>query len=100
MIKTKYTPNKKATIALAAIRGEKISSLSSENKIHPNVIVKWKNIVENEIENLFVDKRKKENKSKDILIDELYRIIGQRETEISWLKKKYKLNLPREIIPD
>lgn len=94
----KYTSKKKASIALAAIRGEKISKLSGDYQIHPNVITKWKKLVENEIENLFVDKRKKENKDKDLMIDELYKIIGQREVEISWLKKKYKLELPREIV--
>jgi transposase-like protein len=95
----KYTSKKKASIALAAIRGEKISKLSSDYQIHPNVIMKWKKIVESGIESIFLDRRKKENKSKDVLIDELYKIIGQREVEISWLKKKYKLELPGEIGP-
>jgi len=44
-------------------------------------------MVEDEIEELFIDRRKKENKSKDRMIDELYKTIGQREVEISWLKK-------------
>lgn len=92
----KHTTKTKASIALAAIRGEKITKLSSDYKIHPNVIAKWKNIVEDEIETLFVDKRKKGNKDKDQIIDELYKIIGQRDVEISWLKKKFKLELPRE----
>lgn len=90
----KYPPKKKASIALAAIRGEKISKLSGDYKIHSNVITKWKKIVEEELENLFTDKRKKENKTKDEIIDELYKVIGQRDVEISWLKKKYKLELP------
>ena len=93
----KYTIKKKASIALAALKGEKISKLSSDYQIHPNVINKWKGIAENEIESIFADKRKKENYSKDRIIDELYKIIGQRDVEISWLKKKYKLELPREI---
>ena len=93
----KYNPKTKASIALAAIRGEKISKLSSDYQIHPNVIMKWKKIIEDEIETLFADKRKKENKMKDTIIDELYKIIGRREVEISWLKKKYRLELPREI---
>jgi len=48
---------------------------------------------------LFADKRKKENYSKDRIIDELYKTIGQREVEIAWLKKKFNLELPREIGP-
>ncbi len=93
----KNTPKQKASIALAALRGEKISKLSSDYQIHPNQIVRWKKIIEDEAENIFHDKRAGENKSKDKMIDELYKIIGQREAEISWLKKKYKLELPGEI---
>lgn len=93
----KFTPKQKATIALAAIRGEKISTLSSDYKIHVNQIARWRKVAEEEIENLFTDKRKKENFSKDKIIDELYKTIGQREVEISWLKKKLRLDLPREI---
>ncbi len=54
-------------------------------------------MIEDEAENIFHDKRARENKSKNELIGELYKIIGQRETEILWLKKKYKLELPGEI---
>ena len=93
----KYTSKQKALIALAVLKGEKISKLASDYQIHPNQIKRWKNIIEDGAENIFSDKRRKENKSKDRTIDELYKLIGQREVEISWLKKKYKLELPREI---
>lgn len=93
----KHTTKQKASIALAALRGEKISRLASDYQIHPNQITRWKKTAEDEMESIFSDKRKKENKSKDRIIDELYRIIGKREVEILWLKKKYKLELPREI---
>ena len=91
------SPKQKASIALAALRGEKISKLSSDYQINPNLIWKWKKLAEDELEILFADKRKKENHSQERIIDELYRTIGQRDVEISWLKKKYKLELPREI---
>lgn len=94
-----YSPKQKANIALAALRGEKISSLSSKYEMHPNQITRWKNFAEAELESLFADKRKKENYSRDRIIDELYKTIGQREVEISWLKKKFNLELPREIGP-
>lgn len=91
------SPKQKASIALAALRGEKISKLSSDYQVHPNQIGKWKKIAEEELAILFADKRKKENHSQERIIDELYKTIGQRDVEISWLKKKYKLELPREI---
>lgn len=93
----KLSPKQKASIALAALRGEKISRLASAYQAHPNQIGKWKRLAENELEILFADKRKKENHSQERIIDELYKTIGQREVEISWLKKKFKLELPREI---
>lgn len=93
----KLSPKHKASIALAALRGEKVSKLSSTYQVHPNQINKWKKLAEDELETLFADKRKKENHSQERIIDELYKTIGQREVEISWLKKKFKLELPREI---
>lgn len=93
----KLSPKQKASIVLAALRGEKISKLSSDYGIHPNQIGKWKKQAEEEMEILFADKRQKENHSKDRIIDELYKTVGQRDIEISWLKKKFKLELPGEI---
>jgi transposase len=94
------SPKQKASIALAALKGEKISKLSSDFQVHPNQIGKWKKLIEDESDALFTDKRKKENHTQERIIDELYKTIGQREVEISWLKKKFRLELPREIIFD
>ena len=94
----KLSPKQKASIALAALRGEPISKLSSVYQVHPNQIGKWKKLAESELEILFTDKRKKENHSEERIISELYKTIGQREVELSWLKKKFKLELPREIV--
>jgi len=92
-----YTPKQKATIALAALKGEKVSQLSSRYQVHPTQINRWAELLAAEAETLFADKRRKDNQSKDRVIDELYKTIGQREVELSWLKKKFKLELPREI---
>lgn len=93
----KLSPKQKASIALAALKGEKISQLCGTYQVHPNQIGKWKKLAEEEPEKLFADKRKKENHSQERTIEELYKIIGQREVEIAWLKKKFKLELPGEI---
>ena len=97
MKRRKFRPEQKASIALAALRGEEISKLSSLHQIHSNVITRWKNELENNAKSIFQDKRLKENQSKEKIIEELYRTIGKREFEISWLKKKYRLELPGEI---
>lgn len=93
----KLTPRQKTSIVLAILKGEKISKLASLYQVHPQQITRWKKLFEQEILNVFTDKRKKGNYSQDRIIDELYKTIGQREMEISWLKKKLQLELPREI---
>jgi len=94
---TRLTPKQKAHIVLAALRGEKISKLSSDYHVHVAQINRWKKTAEDEIVSLFADKRKKGNKSMDRIIDELYKTIGQREVEISWLEKKFGLELPNKV---
>lgn len=96
-MKKSYAPKQKALIALAAIRGEQISKLASAYQIHPTQIGLWKKTLEQEAEKLFTDKRKKDNYSKDRIIEELYKNIGKREIEISWLKKKFNIELPSEV---
>lgn len=93
----KYTSKQKAAIALSVLKGEKVSVVSSRYRVHPTQINRWVEQLQEGAEALFKDKRKKDNYSKDRIIDELYKTIGQREVEISWLKKKFKLELPGEI---
>ena len=74
-----------------------MSKLAGIYQVHPTQIGRWKKTLEEEAEKLFSDKRKKEDRNKERVIDELYRKIGKREMEISWLKKKFNLELPGEI---
>ena len=84
-----FSSEQKGKIALAAIKGEKtITELASQYEAHPNVIGQWKKIAQENISALFADKRKKENRDKDDLIERLYGTIGKREAELDWLKKK------------
>lgn len=55
--------------------------------MHPTQIAEWKKLVLDNLTPLFSDKRTREGKTDQQKIDELYRIIGKRETEIEWLKK-------------
>lgn len=97
MKKRKFTPEQKASLALSALRGEKVSNLSSLHQIHGNVIKRWRKQLEEDADKIFLDKRKKDNYSKDRIIEELYKIIGQREVEISWLKKNSSLNYREKL---
>jgi len=90
--KRHHSPDRKAKIALQAIRGEdKINQIASVNQIHPTQIKRWKKIVEENASLLFSDKRKAENKSQGELIEQLYKIVGQRDIELEWLKKKLSI---------
>lgn len=84
-----FSPTQKAAVALDAIKGEKtIPQLSSLHGIHPTQISAWKKQLLDGLVTLFSDKRKKEHKTADRTVNELYRLIGKRETELEWLKKK------------
>ena len=84
-----YTSTDKANVAIAAIKAEKtIAEISSHFQIHPTQINRWKSIALKGIPDLFSDKQKKKDQNQQQLIDELYKIIGQRDIELEWLKKK------------
>lgn len=92
MNKRTFTPKEKANVALAAIKSEKtLAEISSLYQVHATQIGKWKKTVETELPNIFSDKRKKQDVHKDELIDELYKVIGQRDMELDWLKKKLQI---------
>lgn len=90
--KRHHSPDWKAKLALQAIRGEdKINQIASVNQIHPTQIKRWKKIVEENASLLFSDQRKAENKSQAELIEQLYKVVGQRDIELEWLKKKLSI---------
>ncbi len=94
MKKTTYSDNQKAKIVLEVLRGEKtINQISSQYQVHPTQVQRWKTAVLEGLPGLFSkDKRKdKVLSEKEELIEELYKNIGQRETELNWLKKKLSI---------
>ena len=90
MTKRNFSPKQKAVIGLSALRGDKtMAQISSGYQVHPTQIRRWKTTIEDGLPSLFSNKKQRQQESnQQNLIDELYRIIGQRETELSWLKKK------------
>ena len=82
-------PHQKAKIALAALKGGKtFAELSSEYQVHPSRISEWKDYLEAHIHLVFAPDSKSKEEQR---IAELERMIGQRETELDWLKKKLRL---------
>ncbi len=84
-----YTGEFKGKVALEAVKAEKtLSELASHYEVHPNQIKQWKRRLTGEAGELFADKRRKTEKDQEVLVDELYRQIGQLKVELDWLKKK------------
>ena len=91
-MKKTFPPEYKVKVALEAIRGLKsMSEIASAYGVHPTQIGFWKNCLIKNASVLFTDKRIKDNKPQDQLIQELYRLIGQRDVELEWMKKNQRL---------
>jgi len=90
-----FSPTEKAQIALVAIRGEKtIAQISSEYQVHSTQIGLWKKQALENLSELFKDNHKKEKQKEfqhQIELDNLYKMIGQRDIELDWLKKKLSI---------
>ena len=89
-MRKQYPPSFRAKVALEAIRGERTcAELGSEYQVHPTQIKTWKKTAVEGIIELFTDRKKTKDKEKNLLIEELYRQIGQLKVELDWLKKKF-----------
>ena len=88
-VKKKFSKEFKAKVAIEAIKGLKTSAeISSEYSVHPTQIAKWKKELRAGLPEIFSGKQSSEENSKEQLVDNLYKRIGQLEMENDWLKKK------------
>lgn len=87
-MKKKFTPQQKATVALAALKGEKtINEISALFRVHPTQVNTWRKTAEESLATLFADRRTAEGKTDERTIAELYALVGKRDHELDWLKK-------------
>ena len=93
-----FSPQEKAQVALAAIKGEKtMAQIASEYQVHPTQIGLWKKQALENMTEAFKDNRKKEKQTefeRRQQLDNLYKVIGQRDIELDWLKKKFSVSDP------
>jgi putative transposase len=90
-VRRQFTPSQKAAVAFAALKGDKtINQIAAENEVHPTQVKQWRDAVKNSAADIFTDKRTTAAKASDTQkkIDELHRVIGVRDAELEWLKKK------------
>ena len=91
-IRKKYGPEEKAKIALEAMKGQLTQSqITSKYGPHSTQINNWKKKLKAGIVDIFRNKKQRDERDKDQLIEELYKQIGQLKVELDWAKKKYEL---------
>ncbi len=89
----RFSKEEKVKIVLAILRGEKTcNEIASQYEVNPNQLTRWKQTVLDGLPQLFEDKRLKVDRNRYLeqekTIEELYKLVGQRDVELSWLKKK------------
>jgi len=92
----KVSKEEKAKIVLTVLRGDKtISEIAGDYSVHPNLIARWKQTATAGLAELFEDKRKKidrgQYQEQEQKIERLQKMVGQREMELDWLKKKLSI---------
>jgi transposase-like protein len=90
-MRRQFTAEQKAAVALAALKGDNtINQVASEYEVNPTQVKLWRNELKAVAVDAFADKRKATVKAADTQkrIDELHRVIGLRDAELEWLKKK------------
>ena len=90
-MKKQYSPSQKATIALAAIKEDRsINQIASEYQLHPTQVRRWRDALKAGAPDIYIQSntKTKTNLISQSEIDELHRVIGIRDAELEWLKKK------------
>lgn len=85
------TPEYKFKLALEALKGAKtIVQLASEHGLHPKQIQRWRNLLLDEGEDVFIHKTTQ--RRTDPEREQLLHLINQLNLELEFLKKKLRRN--------
>ena len=89
-MRRQFSPSQKAAVALAALKGDKtINQVASQYEVNPTQVKQWRDKVKALAVDAFADGRKQSSvPTSSAQIDELHRVIGVRDAELEWLKKK------------
>jgi len=90
-MKKQFTPSQKAAVAIAAVKEDKtINQIASEYELHPTQVRRWRDALKTNASDIFLqpNSKAKSGSVSQSEIDELHRVIGVRDAELEWLKKK------------
>lgn len=90
-MKKKFTAKDKAKIVLQALTEQQtLAEIASTAGAHATQVGLWKKSAKDSLYKIFdkTDNETKRLKEMQTQIDELHRLIGQRDEELAWLQKK------------
>ena len=88
-MKKSFTADQKVAVVLETYAGvHTLAEISSQHEVHATQISIWKQQAQRIHKEGFSDKRKKDSLENERKIASLHEIIGKREYELEWFKKK------------
>jgi transposase len=88
-MKKVFTASQKAAVVIDAFSTSKsIAEISSSHSVHATQIGAWKKQAKEILVSGFSDKRKRETADYAQQIADLQQLLGKRDMELEWLKKK------------
>lgn len=88
-MKKSFTADQKTAVILDAFSGtHTMAEISSEHGVHASQISTWKTYAKQILKDGFSDKRKKDAVETEQKIASLYQLVGKRDAELEWFKKK------------
>lgn len=88
-MKKSFTADQKTAVVLDALSGNRTTAeISSQHEVHATQISTWKAQAKQILKDGFSDKRKKDALDTEQKIASLYQLVGKRDAELEWFKKK------------
>ena len=91
-LRKNYSPEEKAKIALEMLSGKLTQNeITAKYKVHSSQIYHWVKKLKEGIAEIFRESKAAKQDEQAVLVEELYKQIGQQKVELDWLKKKSAL---------